>query len=253
MRSLVLLKNDHFIGQYAVNMLGTPRYEKEEEGMLHIQRFGLEIPLTTTQEYSMKGFEDENMPKITVTSIATPSLLKPDGTSAELKNLATRKLETVHTVRTDDVTGQKYLEITCRFIVTASFTLRNFVSLYNCTLTPADEDSQIVVEQSNQSFGTKYVGAEYPVDNVENNEEIEKNTQELDEILVENPKSHASDIESMISEGYDSDGTITSNFDEDEVIGISQRFQDGMRIQNPKNMADFSDDESAYESCSAME
>ena len=62
----------------------------------------------------MKGFEDENMPKITVTSIATPSLLKPDGTSAELKNLATRKLETVHTVRTDDVTGQKYLEITCR-------------------------------------------------------------------------------------------------------------------------------------------
>jgi hypothetical protein len=93
------------------------------------------------------------------------------------------------------------------------------VSLYNCTLTPADEDSQIVVEQSNQSFGTKYVGAEYPVDNVENNEEIEKNTQELDEILVENPKSHASDIESMISEGYDSDGTITSNFDEDEVIG----------------------------------
>ena len=34
------------------------------------------------------------------------------------------------------------------------------MSLYNCTLTPADEDSQIVVEQSNQSFGTKYVGAE---------------------------------------------------------------------------------------------
>ena len=74
----------------------------------------MEVPLATTQEYLLKGF-DGLIPKITVESEATPILKLPDGRRTDLEDVFTKRVTTESFVRQED--GETYLTVVCRFVL----------------------------------------------------------------------------------------------------------------------------------------
>ena len=71
----------------------------------------MEVPLATTQEYILHGFDD-HVPKITVESEATPILKAPGGQQTDLENVKTQRVTTETFLRQED--GKNFLTIVCR-------------------------------------------------------------------------------------------------------------------------------------------
>ena len=73
----------------------------------------MEVPLVTTQEYILNGF-DGHVPRITVESEATPVINLPNGKHTDLENVVTKRITTESVVRTEN--GTTFLTIACRYV-----------------------------------------------------------------------------------------------------------------------------------------
>lgn len=140
MRSLALVRQEQNVGELGIYRHGTPKMINSEGGILNIQKFKMEVPLATTQEYILNGF-DGLIPSITVESEATPVINLPDGQATDLENVLTKRITTESYVRQED--EKTFLTIVCRFIMTAQFTVTNMVSICNVFMAPVDDADEV--------------------------------------------------------------------------------------------------------------
>jgi len=146
MRSLRLVNQEQTVGEFSIAKHGTPKMINGEEGIVNVQKFKMEVPLATTQEYLLKGF-DGLIPKITVESEATPILKLPDGRRTDLEDVFTKRVTTESFVRQED--GETYLTVVCRFLLLAQFTVTNVVNICNVFMAPAEEERDTLGETTN--------------------------------------------------------------------------------------------------------